>query len=224
MTNTNKLIRSIFLSRDFFYQRTAKLAEHIIHQVYFRIFQPIPFLEYKRSNDNFLPTHSARRPRREKGENAQRKFPLLLLGPCLEYEIPRRSHLYTRLHARSGESGESRSRGPALVNRDRRRASRATLWGCKQAESHAREFDGVRLLVFKAFCAPVGGGGEEGRYGCHVAETRQACRFTRHRHAISYPVQVHLSFLLSLPFFFVRFLVRPRRTKEFAFLRRIDAT
>lgn len=93
-------------------------------------------------------------------------------------------------------------RGP-VVNRDRRRASRATLTrqrrGCKQAESHAREFDGVLLLVFKAFCTPVRGG--EGGMG---VTWRKHDKHVVHRHAISYPVEMHPSSLLSLPFVFVR--------------------
>lgn len=71
-------------------------------------------------------------------------------------------HAFTRERRRGRAGNRSRMRGP-VVNRDRRRAFRATLTrqrrGCKQAESHAREFDGVLLLVFKAFCTPVRGRG-----------------------------------------------------------------
>lgn len=110
-------------------------------------------------------------------------------------------HAFTRERRRERRAGNrSRMRGP-VVNRDRRRASRATLTrqrrGCKQAESHAREFDGdcswfSRLSAHRW---------EEG--GMSVT-WRKHDKHVVHRHAISYPVEMHPSPLLSLPFVFVR--------------------
>lgn len=202
----------MFLSRDFFFY---------IIQVYFLIFPPIPLLEYKRSNDNFLSS-----PHPSWFAPARRAKMLKENSPCpcsvhaWNMKFPA-GPIFTRVYTREAEGragNRSRMRGP-VVNRDRRRASRATLTrqrrGCKQAESHAREFDGVLLLVFKAFCTPVRGG-EGGRYGCHVAETRQACRspsrnFISGRNAPLPPSFSPLRFRSSM---------RERKS----FLRRFDAT
>lgn len=179
-----------------------------MHQVYFRIFLPIPFLEYKRSNDNFLlaPSSFGSAPPWE-GRKCSKKIPPFLLDPCLEYEIPR--PIFTRVYTREARKVGNRSRGP-VVNRDRRRASRATLTGgCKQAESHAREFDGSWFSRLSAH-GERRRRGEEGRYGCHVAETRQACR-SPSRNFISGRNAPLSLFFFSLLFVLVRSSLRERK-------------
>lgn len=112
-------------------------------------------------------------------------------------------HAFTRERRRGRAGNRSRMRG-SVVNRDRRRAFRATLTrqrrGCKQAESHAREFDGdcswfSRLSAHRW---------EEEREGGMGVTWRKHDKHVVHRHAISYPVEMHPSPLLSLPFVFVR--------------------
>ena len=117
--------------------------------------------------------------------------------------------IFTRVYTREARKVGNRSRGP-VVNRDRRRASRATLTGgCKQAESHAREFDGSWFSRLSAH-GERRRRGEEGRYGCHVAETRQACR-SPSRNFISGRNAPLSLFLFSLLFVLVRSSLRERK-------------
>lgn len=79
-------------------------------------------------------------------------------------------------------------------------------------------------LGFRGFLHTARGGGEERKGGMGVTWRKHDKHVVR-RHAISYPVEMHLS--LSSFFLFSSFsFVRPRatRTKELAFLWHFDAT
>lgn len=189
-----KLIRFLFLPTN---------GQILCTKYIFEFFYQFPFSNTSVATIiSYSPrARSARRPR-EKGENAQRKFPRSSSIHAWNMKFPA-GPIFTRVYTREARKVGNRSRGP-VVNRDRRRASRATLTGgCKQAESHAREFDGSWFSRLSAH-GERRRRGEEGRYGCHVAETRQACRSPSRNFISGRNAPLSLFFFLFSSFSFVR--------------------